>query len=196
MPAPEPNSSADRSQLDQAQRLLDAAVEHFLAHGFSDGSLRSMAEHLNTSHRMLSYYFGSSEGFWDALLSRLRKMDQAALARSAAQGVMPSLAEAWADVSAEGKRPFFRLMFGVYGKALADPARFQGFLDQVVGSWIDVISEGLVQQHGLPKAEARIEARLQLATLRGLLLDLLTTHDHAGTTAALNLFARRMSGIA
>ena len=193
MPTAESSPAPNRQHLDQAQRLLDAAVNHFLTHGFSEESLRSMADHLNTSHRMLSYYFGSSEGFWDAVLSRLRKGDQAALARRAAQGQLPSLEESWADISAEGKRPFFRLMFGVYGKALANPERFRDFLDQVVGSWLDVISQGLARQHGLTPDQARTEARLQLATLRGLLLDLLTTNDHAGTTAALELFARRMT---
>ena len=41
---------------------------------------------------------------------------------------------------------------------------------------------------------ARVHARLGLAVVRGLLLDLLATGDRAGVDAALEVFARRYAG--
>jgi hypothetical protein len=46
---------------------------------------------------------------------------------------------------------------------------------------------------GLPADQARATARLGLATVRGLLLDLLATGDRAGVDAALELFIRRLT---
>jgi AcrR family transcriptional regulator len=49
-----PTSSRDR--------LLAAALEHVATHGIGNLSLRGLAAALGTSHRMLSYHFGSREG--------------------------------------------------------------------------------------------------------------------------------------
>ena len=43
----------------------------------------------------------------------------------------------------------------------------------------------------MSREAARREARLNLAVMRGLLLDLLTTGDRKGTTAALHEYANR-----
>ena len=40
-------------------RLLDAVVGYALAHGIADQSLRTIAEAVGTSHRMLIHHFGS-----------------------------------------------------------------------------------------------------------------------------------------
>ena len=71
-------TAADRSSSEQAVQLLDAATEHVLAHGLGDLSLRNVADALGTSHRMLIYYFGSADGFWQALLFRVRHTEQQA----------------------------------------------------------------------------------------------------------------------
>jgi len=55
--------------------------------------------------------------------------------------------------------------------------------------WAELSSE---RQLRLSPARARLHARLSLAVMRGLLLDLLTTGDREGTTAALRHFARNM----
>ncbi len=57
-------SPPDRSASEQAIQLLDAATAHVLENGLGDLSLRSVADALGTSHRMLIYYFGSADGFW------------------------------------------------------------------------------------------------------------------------------------
>ncbi|MGH6646839.1 TetR/AcrR family transcriptional regulator [Aquabacterium sp.] len=180
----------NRSDLDEAQRLLDGAIAHVLQHGYQDVSLRAMAEQLGTSHRMLIYYFGSADGFWQALLARLRRTQIDKLAQKSLQKQMPSIEEVWADLTSPPRLPLFRLMFQIYGKALGEPDRHQVFLRQVVGQWLESLTQSLIAQHELPPAQARAQARLRLAVMRGLLLDLLTTGDLKGTTQALRLFAR------
>ena len=153
-----------------------------------------MAEVLGTSHRMLIYYFGSADGFWEALLCRIRHAEQR---------VRPALAEEAADparvleLAGNAIRPTATCpSSSCCSRSMAAPsatARFQAFLDDVVGSWMGAMADRLHRQLGLPPAEARLRARVELATMRGLLLDLVTTGDRKGTTAALKYFAERLA---
>lgn len=181
---------AGRSELEEAQRLLDHALPYVLEHGYQDLSLRAIAEQLSTSHRMLIYYFGSAEGFWEAVLARLRRTRMDTLARQAARGKLPTLQEVWSDLTTPQQLSWFRLMFQIYGKALGKPDRHQAFLQQVVDLWLDSLTQDMSAQYGWPPERARLQARLHLAVIRGLMLDLLTTGDLQSTTQALALFAR------
>jgi len=184
-----------RAASEQAVQLLDAAMAHVLAHGMGDLSLRAIAEALGTSHRMLIYYFGSADGFWEALLRRIRHAELHVRPALAADAADPArvLELAWERYSADSYLPIIQLLFEIYGRAIRDRERFQAFLDDVVGSWMGAMADRLHRQLGLPPAEARLRARVELATVRGLLLDLVTTGDHEGTTAALKYFAERLS---
>jgi hypothetical protein len=141
---------------------------------------------------MLIYHFGSAEKFWDAVMARTRKRDRSALTQAARTGRVPWLEDTWASLSSPHNLPFERLMFETYGHALRDRKRFRGFLSQVVDGWLDTVSHALGEQFELTPEQARVQARLRLAVMRGLLLDLLTTGDREGTTQALTLFAQRM----
>jgi AcrR family transcriptional regulator len=172
--------------------LLERAVEHVSRHGLADASLRSIAGALGTSHRMLIYHFGSAEAFWTAVIGGLRFRERDALRASAAGGRMPPLRATWASLSAPKSLPRMQLLFETYGRALADRARYKGFLSEVVDVWLDTVGDALATQSRVTKAHARLQARLRLAVLRGLSLDLLTTGDRAGTTAALKWFEARV----
>ncbi|MGO4578606.1 TetR family transcriptional regulator [Cupriavidus sp. 2TAF22] len=184
-----------RATSDQAIQLLDGAVRHVLEHGIGDLSLRSVAEALGTSHRMLIYYFGSADGFWEAVLRRIRHAELESRASLATAETDPAraLELAWARYSADNYLPVIQLLFEIYGRAIRDRERFQAFLDDVIGSWIGALSERFHKQHGLSASEAKLRARVELATVRGLLLDLVTTGDRKGTTAALKYFARMLN---
>jgi len=185
----------DRSTSEQAIQLLDAATDHVLANGLGDLSLRSVADALGTSHRMLIYYFGSADGFWQALLFRLRHTEQQARERLHVEGLdaEAAMVAAWGRYSASNYLPIMQLLFEIYGRAIRDRERFHGFLDDVIGSWTGVIAQRLQQDMGIDAEEARLFARVEVATIRGLLLDLITTGDRKGTTAALKYFARKMA---
>lgn len=184
-------SAANRApDADDARTALVArAVAHVLESGFGDGSLRAMAARLGTSHRMLIYHFGSAQGFWDAVLRELQRRDLEAM--SAASG-MESLEKTWERLTRAPSLSIFRVLFQLHGEALADPKGYADFLDQFVRGWLEAIEHGLRKHAGLKPAEARLQARLNLAIIRGLMLDLLTTGDLGATTAALRAFARQM----
>jgi AcrR family transcriptional regulator len=141
---------------------------------------------------MLLYYFGSGEQLWDALVARLQERDQLALLGDAKDGRVRLIEDVWSELSSPRQLPVTRLIFELYGRALREPERYAGFLKQIVDGWLDVIARALHAQHRISRAEARVQARMRLALMRGLLLDLLTTGDRKGTTAAMHTFARAL----
>lgn len=85
-----------------------------------------------------------------------------------------------------------KLLFELYGRAIQDPERFEHFLHGVVASWLEPLEQVFLATKEIRRDQVSPLARLGLATLRGLFLDLITTHDYAGTTAAAELLARNM----
>lgn len=52
------------------ERLLDAGLAHFARHGVEASSMRAIARDAGTSVGMITYYFGSRDGLFFALLDR------------------------------------------------------------------------------------------------------------------------------
>jgi len=52
-------------------RLVEAALVEFAAHGFNGGSTRSIAQRADTHQPQINYHFGSKDGLWRACLERL-----------------------------------------------------------------------------------------------------------------------------
>lgn len=184
-----PPRKASAPRADVRETLLERAVSHVARHGFADASLRAIAPVIGTSHRMLVYHFGSADAFWSAVMAGLRRRERDALAQAAALGRLPALTKTWAGLAAPKNLPRMKLLFQMYGRAFSEPDRFESFLEHAVSDWLETSGVALQTQHGLAPAQARMHARLRLAVMRGLVLDLLTTGDRAGTTAALRFFA-------
>lgn len=180
---------ASRQTIEREQ-LLQRALDHLVQHGSNDLSLRTLAEQIGTSHRMLIYYFGSGTQFWQAVFQRLRRDQMQALSPWTHGPSRPGLMDVWAELSTPRNQSLFRLLFQVYGTALGQPAQHPDFLHEIVNQWIDMIAEVLRAEHQVAPAAARTQARLYLAVMRGLMLDLLTTADLEGTTEAMARFVR------
>jgi AcrR family transcriptional regulator len=178
-------------QGDPRQRLLEAVLEHLGRHGLRDTSLRGLAEAVGTSHRMLSYHFGSRARLLTEV-SRTVEERQRAWFRSmlADEGVAPlDLVRAMYERLADpALAPQERLFFELYARALQDGA--DGFLPAAVEAWLDPATE-LFSRLGFGEEQARAEARLSLAVARGLLLDLLATGDRAAIDAAVDRYVAR-----
>ncbi len=189
-------------------RLLAAAVRHALNAGIADLSLRELAAAIGTSHRMLIYHFGSREGLLAAVTRAVEDQQRAALlgagpaARAAGAGAAGAGAgagaggtaadagrQAWRRLSDPGLWPQERLFFELYAHALLGRPGTDGFLDGIVESWVAPIAAGLVAG-GADERAARADARLAVAVVRGLLLDLLATKDRAGVDEAYERFLR------
>jgi len=176
---------------DPRQRLLDAAIDHLAAHGLSDLSLRQLAAALGTSHRMLIYHFGSKEGLLVEVIRAVERRQREAFALLGPDdAVTPgdAIRRMWRRFADPALAPHERLFFEVYGQALQGRSHALPLLDGIVESWLEPAVE-FARSRGVPEDVARADARLGVAVMRGLLLDLLATGDRAGVDAAAERFA-------
>jgi len=168
-------------------RLLAAAVEQARRGGIADLSLRELAAAIGTSHRMLLYHFGSREGL---LVAVAQAVEEAERARFLSWGMTANDARRiWARLSDPALWPAERLFFELYVQALLGRLGDERFLDSAIDGWIAPVAAAMVEA-GASEATARVDARLGLAVVRGLLLDLLATGDRDGVTEAHERFLR------
>ncbi|GAA3575458.1 TetR/AcrR family transcriptional regulator [Amycolatopsis ultiminotia] len=162
---------------DRRAELLEEVVDYTVEHGFSDLTWRPVAAALGVSTNTLVHRFGSKEQLLVAILGRLR--ERILEATGELLGEQHDLATAarvaWTRTSAPERAPEFKLFFAVYGRALQAPGQFAGFLDRVVADWMARLCEA--QGPDTDPATAHRRATLVIATIRGLLLDLLATGD-------------------
>jgi AcrR family transcriptional regulator len=171
------------------ERLLAAAIEHVSQHGVGEISLRGLAAALGTSHRMLIYHFGSREALLIEVIRTVEEQQRAALAATLEGADAPPaeiMRQMWARVADPALWPNERLFFEVYAQALQGSPHALPVLDGIVEAWVEPLA-ALVAP-GRPKAEARAEARLAVAVVRGLLLDLLATGDREAVDAAMERY--------
>jgi AcrR family transcriptional regulator len=179
-------------------RLLDSVIAHFTQDGLGDQSLRRIADAIGSSHRMLLYHFGSKDGLLLAVAREVEARTQVRVATLAAasSGATDELIRlAWAYVSDPGLADLERLFFALYARALQGDPALGPLLEGDIAGWIDT-TETLAQGSGIAVAPdmARIHARLGVAVVRGLLLDLLATGEVAEVGDALEAFAGRYAG--
>jgi AcrR family transcriptional regulator len=175
---------------DPQQVLLDAIVAYVSVHGASDVSLRQLAQAVGTSHRMLLYHFGSKEALLVAVVEAVEEAQRRSAAEAMAGGtetVREVLRRLWRRVADPRLGPSERLFFELYGQALQGRPGTTALLEGVVRDWIDPGADILTRE-GASAADARALARLNLAVVRGLLLDLLATGDRDGVDRAMELF--------
>ncbi len=174
--------------------LLARAVEFLTERGLGDISLRELAAALGTSHRMLIYHFGSKEGLFVEVVQASERREQEVLAglNETTEGTPEDAARKfWKRLRSPEVAAHERLFFEVYGQALQGREYARPLLDGVIENWLGPATAGL-EEEGLPPDEARAVARLGLAVVRGLLLDVLATGDVAGVDAA---FEHYLAGV-
>jgi AcrR family transcriptional regulator len=175
-------------------RLLSAAVDHVLAHGLSDLSLRELAAAIGTSHRMLIYHFGSKE---ELVVAVIRTVEQAQ--RDAFAALEPGLEPAdalramWRRFTDPELGPHERLFFEIYGQALQGRPGAVELLDGIVDAWVQPATSYAIA-HGTDPVTARHDARLGVAVVRGLLLDWLATGDRPAVDAAFERYVELTYG--
>jgi AcrR family transcriptional regulator len=173
------------------ERLLAAAIEFVADHGVGELTLRGLAAGIGTSHRMLIYHFGSKEALLIEVVRALEERQRAALAQwdlDPAMSVGDMVRAMWRQVADPALWPYERLFFEMYGQALQGYEGTAPLLEGIVDSWLD-LNVTLAASRGIPVDVARAHARLGLAVIRGLLLDLLATRDRVGADAAIEVFA-------
>jgi AcrR family transcriptional regulator len=166
--------------------LLNQAIDYVAAHGISSLSLRELAAAIGTSHRMLIYHFGSKEGLLIAIVHEVERRQREFFATFATDTSLPPREAGllyWRQVTDPRLDQSVRLFFELYGQAIQRRPGTAGFLDGIVDSWVEPLTQYGVQ-HGVPAEQARADARLSVAVARGLLLDLVATGDRESVNAA------------
>ncbi|MFH9015592.1 TetR/AcrR family transcriptional regulator [Streptomyces sp. NPDC017943] len=192
---PEGGAERDAHRARRAE-LLDAAVDHVAAHGIADLSLRRLGAAIGVSHRMLIHYFGSKEQLLVDIVRTSERRQRDVLSRLRLE---PGLSPAdvarllWRQLTDPRLAGQERLFFEIYGHALRGRPEAAPVLEGLVTDWLEPLVAAEVGA-GADPALARSRARLGLATVRGLLLDLLATGDRAGVDAAMEEFLRLYYG--
>ncbi|MFD1659146.1 TetR/AcrR family transcriptional regulator [Streptomyces caeni] len=181
---------------DRRAQLVDAAVDHVAAHGIADLSLRRLGAAIGVSHRMLIHYFGSKEQLLVEIVRTSERRQRELLSRLRAE---PGLSPAdvarllWRQLTDPRLAGQERLFFEICGHALRGRPEAVPVLEGLVTNWLEPLVAAEVAA-GMDPAAARNRARLGLATVRGLLLDLLASGDRAGVDAAMEEFLRLYYG--
>ena len=183
-----------RPKTDTRARLLAAAIDAVAQHGFSQLSLRQLADHLGTSHRMLLFHFGSKDAL---LLEIVRAVEQQQRDAVASTGARPDdsstdspaarMNDFWDRLRAPAMWPYERLFFEIYVQAMRGTEPAVRLLDHDVDSWVDAMV-AMLTDVGIEPAAAGVDARLMLAVCRGLLLDLVANGDPDAVDAAMRRF--------
>jgi AcrR family transcriptional regulator len=166
--------------------LLDALIAAFGAGGVGGRPLREIAAEVGTSHRMLLHHFGTREDLLLAIVEEVERRQEALLA-SLPDDPAAAVRRLWADLRRPELRPFERLFFECYARGAQGETPFDRMVPGAVDGWLAAVGR---------QARVRTDpasARLGLAVIRGLLLDLAATGDEAGVDAALERFVALLS---
>ena len=176
--------------------LLERIVDYVMEHGLADLSLRPLADAVDSSPRVLLYYFGSKDQLVSDIVTaaRARQRDAFATLPRNATTYRETVLAAWAVMSAPRHARLFRLFFEVYGLALQQPDRFPGFFDRAIDDWIAYL-EPSARADGHTPADARAIATILLAGYRGFLLDLVATGDRRRVNRAVDLWITALDAI-
>lgn len=181
---------------DRRTQLVNAAVDHVAAHGIADLSLRGLGAAIGVSHRMLIHYFGSKEHLLVEIVRMSEQRQRDLLSRLRLEpGLSPADAARllWQQLTDPRLAGQERLFFEIYGHALRGRPEAAPLLEGLVNDWLEPLVAAEVAA-GADPAVARNRARLGLATVRGLLLDLLATGDRDGVNAAMEDFLQLYYG--
>ncbi|NUP48366.1 MAG: TetR/AcrR family transcriptional regulator [Catenulispora sp.] len=162
------------------QELLRKTLLYAAEHSVSELSLRPLAAAIGSSPRVLLYLFGSKENLLREVSAFERaqelEMFRAAVAEGESRAALERL---WVWITAPDRGQLSRLFYENYVRSLDGAAGLEGAAEESVRAWLEPLA-------GLLGDEAH--ARLALAVMRGLILDLLATGERERVDAAWEVF--------
>jgi AcrR family transcriptional regulator len=169
------------------EELLQRAIAYISDRGISDLSLRELGAAIGSSHRMLIHHFGSREGLWVEVIRAVEAQQRDNLPELLPDPIADpagAMRAWWRHISDPSLWPNERLFFELYGQGLQQRPGTEELLDGIVDSWLPPIV-AINMAYGMDEPTATAHARLGVAVTRGLLLDLLATHDREAVDAAM-----------
>lgn len=190
----QPTAGEEAAREDSVRRaeLLAKLIAYSAEHGLSDMSLRPLAAAVGSSPRVLLYFFGSKEGLIREVLLRSRD-NQMELVRqwlAEASGPAERIERLWEWLADPVHAGIERLFFESYARSLHDDeGPWRGFGHDSVNDWLPVIDR-LVRTTASGGRRDLAMSTFVLATLRGLLIDLLATGDRSRVGEGFDLLAQ------
>jgi AcrR family transcriptional regulator len=169
-------------------RLLDYSAEH----GLSAMSLRPLAAAVESSPRMLLYFFGSKEGLIREVLIHSRQDQQRLAEQWLEEAKTPAerVELLWQWLADPKHAGIERLFFESYARSLHDEGgAWSGFGKASVSDWLPMIDRLLATTAKRSRRGSGPMPTFVLASLRGLLIDLLATGDKARVGKAFGVLA-------
>jgi AcrR family transcriptional regulator len=163
------------------EKVLEAVMAHVAIEGMSTLTLRQLAAAIGTSHRMLVYHFGSKDELMIEVVRLLEQRQKDALTDLVADDALPprdQMRRMWLRLIDPAMWQQERLFFEVYGQALHGRHASRAFLEELIESWVEPLSDAY-RRLGVAEGEVESAARLALSVTRGLLMELLATGDSA-----------------
>ena len=165
--------------------LLRRVVKAAASGGLARRSLRDLAAKVGTSHRMLIHHFGSREGLLTAVVEAVER-DQNERLRELPDDTAEAIRVSWRRTSVPSLWPIERLFFECYARGAQGEPPFNRLVPALVEQTLAAVS---TRADVSANDEGLVAARLGLAVIRGLLLDLVATGDRKATDRALELYA-------
>jgi AcrR family transcriptional regulator len=161
--------------------LLDEVIALAREKGLANSSLREVADAIGSSHRMLLYHFGSRAGLLSEIVARNEAEERAIAQSYADERLTPTeaLERTWQRLRKPSRAGEERLFFELAAMAMYRTPGTERVAHDMVEQWI-----ALARVAGVDAARLRVD----IAVIRGLLLDLLLTGDRKGTDAALKAY--------
>ena len=166
---------------DLLRRVVKAAANG----GLARRSLRDLAAQVGTSHRMLIHHFGSREGVLTAVVEAVER-DQNERLGDLPEDAAEAIRVSWRRTSVPSLWPIERLFFECYARGAQGEPPFDRLVPALVEQTLAAVS---TRVDVAATDEGQAGARLGLAVIRGLLLDLVATGDRKATDRALELYA-------
>jgi AcrR family transcriptional regulator len=166
---------------DLLRRVVKAAADG----GLARRSLRDFAAQVGTSHRMLIHHFGSRDGLMAAVVESVER-DQNQRLGELPDDAAEAIRASWRRTSVPSLWPIERLFFECYARGAQGEAPFDRLVPALVEQTLAAVSS---RPDVAADDEGRAGARLGLAVIRGLLLDLVATGNRKATDRALELYA-------
>lgn len=162
------------------EELLHKTLLYAAEHSVSNLSLRPLAAAIGSSPGVLLYLFGSKENLLREVSAAERAAELAMFREAVGEGAArTALNRLWAWITAPDRAQLSRLFYENYVRSLDGAAGLEGAAEESIRPWLEPLAELL----GDPA-----EARLALAVMRGLILDLLATGERERVDAAWTAF--------
>lgn len=172
------------------EQIIDRLSVHLLEHGLEDSGLRSMAQAVGTSDRMLLYYFENKEELLGAVLTQISSGLADDLGRVfGTDPIAPHrlLVMLWETLKGEDLAPQLRLWLDLSSRASRGDPLYGAVVAEISASWIAWMS-GIVD---VEKAQKRALATLIMGAMDG--QSMLFPQDLSSGDPAIELLAELLA---